>query len=209
MASDHFRIHRPKSNDDATAEEVQRVAFVSFDIVGHSKAKDHEVQIARIKQLNALVRQTIDECGTNNIVWASGGDGGHVAFFQNAWQLRAIDLIVRLKRWSHSDGVPVRVVGHVGDVQRIEGADGRIQLVGYGINLAGRLLGEGFSSGVIASKEFKQSLEQVEPDGATFAHSRILMLRHFGPKQVHLLSVASKFGSTWDASSSERTANCS
>ena len=207
MAFDHLRIHCESSDDESPVEEIQHLAFVSFDIVGHSTVKDHKIQVRRIKQLNEIVRETIEECRAENIVWASGGDGGHVAFGHDTWQVHAVDMIVRLKVWSHAGSVPLRVVAHVGDAQRIEGADGRTQLVGQGINLAGRLLGEGRSSGVIATKEFKQSIEQAKLEGVTFSQSRVLTLRHFGPKQVFLFFVAGKFESEWDSSARDRAAN--
>ncbi len=172
--------------------------FVSCDVVGHSAVKELAVQRRRLEAINALVRAAIQRSEPGSVVWASGGDGGHVAFFHDDWPRAAIDLVVGLHHWARDQDIPLRLAVHHGEVDRIEGADGRVQLVGEGINLAGQLLAAAFPQGVLASAAFKEAVEAAGFQACTFHHPRILRPRHFPPQLVYLLSVPGQLDSFWD-----------
>lgn len=58
---------------------VESLGFVSCDIVSHSAEPELGVQLERFRALNRFVREVLDRLGPDRVVWASGGDGGHVA----------------------------------------------------------------------------------------------------------------------------------
>lgn len=59
-------------------------AIVSCDIVGHSLA-DMQHQLSQIVDINNIVGQVIAACGEKDVVWASGGDGGHVELVERRY----------------------------------------------------------------------------------------------------------------------------
>ena len=84
---------------------VQDFSFVACDIVGHSGEPDLQRQIDRIRGLNVIVDEVLTSASPGTTVWASGGDGGHVAISNPNWLDTALDLICRLRDWSISNGV--------------------------------------------------------------------------------------------------------
>lgn len=178
---------------------MQSAAFVSCDIVGHSGVKDIGVQCERIFEINALVKRTLENCGPD-AHWASGGDGGHTVLCQQAWSKAAIPHLAALREWSVSKQVPLRIAAHFGEVDRIEGADGRVQFVGDGINFSGRLLEVAHPTGIVISEAFKAALEREDVADLLIAQSRVLCLRNFGAQRVYLLSIPGKVSSHWDRS---------
>jgi hypothetical protein len=177
---------------------MPRLGFVSCDIVGHSAVKDLGVQRRRLEGINALVRDVLERSGPAGAVWASGGDGGHVAFCRDDWPAAAAQCLIQFRQWAHAEGVSLRLVGHSGDVDRVEGADGRVQLVGDGINLAGRLLAQAFPQGVLATAPFKEALDRAAVPGLLAHDPRVVRLKHFPPQPVYLLSAPGQFESHWD-----------
>jgi CRP-like cAMP-binding protein len=168
--------------------------FVSCDIVGHSGETDLELQQERVAAINRLVRDAIAS-SAGDLVWASGGDGGHVAFAGEGLVRDALDLIVSLRRWSAEAGVPLRVVASYGEAMRVTGADGRPQLVGHGINFAGGLLRHGHAQTVLASRRFREVVEAAAVEGVRFHDEAVLVLPFFGAQEVWALSVAGAFES--------------
>jgi hypothetical protein len=176
---------------------VQPFAFVSCDIVGHSAEKDLAVQLNRIRAINDVVRAVIGRAGSGQVVWASGGDGGHVALGMPDWPQVALDFLTRLRAWSVEAGLLLRLTAHYGEVDQCEGAEGRVQLVGPGINLAGRLLRHGGQGRVVVSEAFRAAAMAALPE-ARFHGDRLIGLDHFPPQRLFLLSVAGRWESAWD-----------
>jgi len=177
---------------------VQRVGFVSCDIIGHSREKDLRVQIERIGRLNRVVGETIAACGPENIYWASGGDGGHVGFLMPDWAEPAVGLMVRLREWSRETELPLRLSGHCGDVEWVDGAPGRREMVGDGINLAGRLLDYSDHNAVIASAPFADAVLQAGVPGVQFHDPVLVQPKYFPPGKIYLASVEGRFRSAWE-----------
>jgi Cyclic nucleotide-binding domain len=174
-----------------------QVTFVGCDIVGHSSVKDPIVQLNRIGMLNNIIKRTIELCRPSDIQWLSGGDGGYLLFFQPDWQEPAVRLITALREWSAHDSILLRVVGHRGPICRIEGADGRMDVLGDGINLAGRILQNCFPDGVIVSETFGDDVARAGIAGVELHDCRSIYLRYFGPQKLRLLSVSGEFQSAW------------
>lgn len=136
--------------------EPDLVTIVSCDIVGHTLADERD-QVTRVTAINGIVAETIASCSEGDVVWASGGDGGHVVFRQEAWELPAIDLALGLQTWSLHERVPLRITCHRGSVSHISGADGRVQPVGSAINDAGTLLAK-VDEGIVTSDAFRRAV---------------------------------------------------
>jgi class 3 adenylate cyclase len=167
----------------------QHVALVSCDIVGHSAVSDQLVQLRRITQLNEVVRAALVRERPGQAVWASGGDGGHALFFREDWVGSAVRLISQLRRWALDEAVPLRITGHLGDVVTFEGADGRPQPVGDGINEAGAILELGSQMGIVVSEEFRQGVERNSVGTVQFHDERDLLLRGRLAQRLVLMSL--------------------
>lgn len=179
-------------------------AFVSCDLIAHSAEPSLAVQAERVTSINRIVAEILQLDSAGEIIWASGGDGGHVAFPIDSDLTVAVRLIVALRNWSIQAKANLRIIAAVGPAQSLEGADGRIQLVGHGINLAGRLLPFGAQSRVVVTREFARAAEKVETAPFRVHNSRIIEPRNFAWQEVHLLSVHNQFESTWEDIPSDR-----
>ena len=176
---------------------VKRFSFVSCDIVGHSAQESLAVQAARVAAINAIVRKVIQKSAPCCVVWASGGDGGHVAIGIDQPKNLALELIADLRKWSVEENLRLRISAHVGDVEEMEGADGGIQLVGHGINLAGRLLEYADQDRVVVSESFRELYQSNELQGLRFHSYKTVVPKYFAVNTIYLLSVRGEFESSW------------
>lgn len=172
-------------------------ALISCDIVGHSSAPlDRQRQ--RVSELNELVRSVIDHHGPDAVLWASGGDGGHVVFSASDWQRPAIAFARRLRRWAIDAHTPLRLAGHYGTITSIVGADGRNQPVGDAINTAGRILALTSASGMAVSTDFRRQFEDPQAVGVEFHSERTLPTKGGGRIELCLMSIGGSVPrSTW------------
>lgn len=174
--------------------------FVSCDIVGHSDESNLDAQRKKIAAINAIVSDALAARSAGNVIWASGGDGGHVAFPTDSAMRSAMDLIFALRNWSLRSAVPLRITANLGLAEVIQGAGGGPQLVGHGINFAGRLVPFGGPSRVVVTEGFRRLMRQYQTGEINFHDERVIYLKHFQPERVCLLSATGQFVSTWDAS---------
>ena len=172
--------------------------FVSCYIVAHLSQNDVSVQKEHVFLINKIVNEILRQTTDDGLVWASGGDGGHHAFPINSRLQFAIELITLLRGWSLECKVPLKITACHRPVDIIEGADGRIQLVGHGINLAGRLLLIGGPSFVIVTEAFCEHLKDQIDAGIKFHDKRLVTLKNFASQEVYLLSVENVFESRWE-----------
>ncbi len=170
-------------------EGPRNAVFVSCDIVSHGDDPDHSHQVARIKSLNACIADVCRERFGRNVIWASGGDGGHLAVFSDDQCEFGLGFIARLYGWaaetrygSGDEPVSLRLTAHFGPVSVIRGADGREELVGDGINLCGSLLKFGRPSVVLATSAFRDLCESGRSAGGDFAP----LTRFHREQQVYL-----------------------
>jgi hypothetical protein len=171
--------------------------FVSCDIIGHSSDSNLRLQIERVYELNELVGRVLESPAGEGAIWASGGDGGHLALRPNSAATTALELLAALREWSTNTNVPLRLAAHVGPAAAIHGADGRVQLVGDGINMCGHLLDFGSNSAVIVSRSFRLFIERTGMLTASFAGPVQVYLKQRMPYSVYLLSVQDRFTSEW------------
>jgi hypothetical protein len=176
---------------DAVQTDKCEVSIVSCDILGHSVTSDED-QIMRVAAINEIVADAITSAPQNKVIWASGGDGGHVAFRQAAWQEPALRLITQLHTWATEVDVPLRITGHRGPASPLLGADGRTQLVGVGMNYAGWLLRQVTREGVVVSDAFRRAIEHTSDAPAIVFHDpRLIPNIEFEPQLLYLMSTGS------------------
>ena len=175
-----------------------RGGFVSFDIVGHTSQHSRTRQVRHVEAMNRIVAEALAS-GDPAPVWASGGDGGHVAFWHEGWAADAIRLIQELRLWSDAAEVLLRVTANVGQFTLLE-IGRQVQVVGSGINMGGRLVAVGFSCGVLVTDEFARAVQAAGVAGVELEGPRALPLRDFGCVPVHLLSMPQHFDSDWGSS---------
>src|SRR5262245_52733276 len=184
------RSENPGSTmDRLSPPDAEEVAVVSCDIRGHSNTHGVE-QVRRVAAINAIVAATMRRNRPDPGVWLSGGDGGHVVFRGDQWQKSAIQLVSDLRSWARAARVGLRITGHVGRVTNIWGADGRIQVVGTGINFAGWLLRQVDNDAVVVSDAFRRA---VGTETAVNCHDERLVLdRNSEPRLLYLMSVVDR-----------------
>ena len=171
--------------------------FVSCDIVAHSAEQSLDIQIQRVTGINRIVSEILRAAPAAGIVWCSGGDGGHVAFPVGASSQIVADYILALRDWAARGKVRLRISCSHGPAESIEGADGRADLVGRGINLAGRLIRFGSESSVLATTGFRERLAPDALPALTFHDVRLMEPKTFATQEVWLLSVEGRFKSEW------------
>jgi len=177
---------------------MSQFTFISCDIVGHSAEPEVPLQVERIRGINRIIDQFLDVKDARAVIWASGGDGGHVAFAHPDRIHTALRLIFQLRAWSREAKVRLRIVANCGDADWIEGAGGIIQLVGPGINLAGRLLEYGDQDRVVATEQFAKRVEAAGISGVMFHDERTLVPKYFPPQKTMLLSIEGDIRSKWN-----------
>jgi hypothetical protein len=176
---------------------MPQFVFVSFDISSHAAVRDHGEQVRRIATLNDLVGSAIRMPENVGSLWASGGDGGHIAFTAEGAVAGVPRIIRELRKWSLELATALRVVAHVGTCSTVRGADGRTQLVGDGINLCGSLLEVASDKAIIVTASFAELFEKIPGSGLKFHDPRHVYLKHFRMTRVFLCSLEGGFESCW------------
>lgn len=177
--------------EDLAPAGAELVAIVSCDILGHSTTDGAE-QLRRVAAINEIVSAGIRAIPPERVVWSSGGDGGHIVLRGShaEWQANAIRLAWELQAWARAEHVKLRITGHVGHVWSIWGADGRVQVVGPGINFAGWLLRQFHHEAVVVSGAFRREIDpaQLELD-VRFHDERLFIDRHDKPQLLSLMTL--------------------
>lgn len=178
--------------------------LVSCDIIGHGETGSHDEQLARVRALNDCIRGVCRDYFATGAIWASGGDGGHMAFVDPAHAPVAIRLLEALFAWANGGAAgrttDLRLTAHCGPVAVIDGADGRAELAGDGINTCGSLLKFGEPETVLATAEFRDFIrarQSNEPllQRLKFGAERRIYLKHRRSTSVMPLSVEGSFTS--------------
>jgi TIR domain/Cyclic nucleotide-binding domain len=172
--------------------------FISCDIVGHSTEPNHNLQINNVVSINRIIKTILDKAKGKGLIWASGGDGGHLAFPVDSELRLAVELIIDLRIWAKNSGVALRITGCNGMAEITDGADGREQLVGQGINFAGNLLVLGGSAYVLVTEDFCDIIRHSIDEQVYFHNMQSAEIKNFGLQMVLLLSVKDLFESVWE-----------
>ena len=167
------------------SEAARNAVFVSCDIVSHGDDPDHARQLERIRSLNQCVAGVCDGRFGRDVVWASGGDGGHMAFFGEDRRQLGLALVRALHIWATTSqlgfdngGIKLRLTAHHGPVSIIQGADGRNELVGDGINVCGSLLKFAKPGVVLATGAFRDLCAGTQTETVQFGREHVVYLKH-------------------------------
>lgn len=183
--------------EDPDPDGTETVAIVSCDILGHS-TKDLSEQIRNVASINDIISAAIRRIPPEQVVWSSGGDGGHIVLRgSDDWQANAIRLAGELLTWARTEEVALRITGHVGQVKTIWGADGRTQVVGLGINFAGWLLRQLHHEAVVVSEAFREAVAPAQLEVEVRFHDERLFLDRHGKPQLLYLMALDGVESTW------------
>jgi class 3 adenylate cyclase len=177
-------------------EWPDHAAVVACDIVGHSAAGRHDTMVARVRGINQVVGAVLARHTPDTVLWASGGDGGHVLFLNKGWRPSVLDLLRDLRAWAAREEVPLRIVAHYGPIEIIPGAEGGPQPVGDAINTAAWILTRATSAGIVVSSQFREALGPAR--GVEFHDPRRLPSKQGSPQSLQLLSLSDLGGrSRW------------
>jgi hypothetical protein len=168
---------------------LQRTAaLISCDIVGHSSVDGRDAQLARVQGINHVIDEVSRKHPGMHVLWASGGDGGHVLFLDPDWQDPALEAARSLYKWSQETEVPLRIAAHVGTIAIIDRALGGEQPVGDSINTAAQILTRGSAAGIVVSSQFRDAIGRAA--GVEFHGERRLRLKHGADQELCLMSFA-------------------
>lgn len=176
-----------------TQPDLVDATIVSCDIVDHGSAPEDR-QFGSITAINELVHSVIAHCGQSRVIWASGGDGGHVAFIGEELLQATLRFAAELAEWSERDSVPLRITVHRGPVGIFQGADGRPQLFGRTMNESGSMVNFGVPGRILASSEFtryfleqRDRIDDSQLRGLVLDSERTIYLKHFNAYSLHQL----------------------
>ncbi|MCR6486871.1 TIR domain-containing protein [Amycolatopsis sp. OK19-0408] len=176
--------------EDPVPSGAETVAIVSCDILGHSITHETE-QIRRVAAINDIVAAAIREMPPEQVVWSSGGDGGHVVLRGPRRLENALRLAWALLTWARSERVKLRITGHVGHVSSVWGADGRVQVVGSAINFAGWLLRQLHHEAVVVSDAFRRAVNPAQSElEIRFHDERLFLDRNLKPQLLYLMTIS-------------------
>jgi hypothetical protein len=179
-------------------EAARNAAFVSCDIVSHGDDPDHARQLQRIRSLNDCIAGVCEGRFGREVIWASGGDGGHIALLSEDSCELSLKLLAALYRWAKESRLGIdngeiglRLTAHHGPVSIIRGADGRHELVGDGINVCGGLLIFGQPDLALATAAFRELCESHSPrdESVSFHREQQVYLKHDRAMIVMPLSI--------------------
>lgn len=188
-------LRQPMHELIARTESIESAVIVSFDIVGHG-AVETSLQERRLIALNEVVARVLD--GTRGI-WASGGDGGHLALIAPAPSV-FVDLLKRLTDWREQHHLSLRLSLHEGPIRVFPGADGRLQMVGPTINTAGTLVAACPADAIVATWQFRAwSTDRGIQDLRYAEWPRLLYPKYQQtPIALHLVSHENEVVPSWD-----------
>jgi len=169
---------------DPAAELVPGVV-VTFDIVSHA-AEPLAVQHQRIEWIAALVakyKATFPE-----IIWASGGDGGHLVQPNPKDHTFLNEILNDLVGWQDESGAALRISLNAGLVGSLSGGDGGVQLFGELINRAGHLINFSPPRSIVCSSAFREWSTSLSTPFIFGESPRIVYLKHEdSPDQLWLI----------------------
>ena len=123
-----------------------------LDLVGYSARSLNDQ--ARIKErLNTLVTRVLDTLPADSRLAIDTGDGAALCFMGDPQEaLRAAMLLRDLLAQRYGNSLPVRIGLHMGPVRVIEDVNGRVNVVGDGINVAQRIMDFAEPGQIVASR---------------------------------------------------------
>jgi|LauGreDrversion4_2_1035121.scaffolds.fasta_scaffold42634_5 class 3 adenylate cyclase len=162
-----------------------------LDLVNYSARSLNDQ--ARIKQhLNAWVSRVLESIPADSRVAIDTGDGVALCFMADPQEaLRAAMLLRDLLAQRYGHRLPARIGLHMGPVRVIEDVNGRVNVVGDGINVAQRIMGFAEPRQIVASRACFDILSRIaHGTAAQFRYAGVHEDKHGRIHELHILQDA-------------------
>ena len=159
-----------------------------LDLVGYSARSLNDQ--ARIKQrLNTLVTRVLDDIPTDTRLAIDTGDGAALCFMGDPQEaLRAAMLLRDLLAQRYGYSLPARIGLHMGPVRVIEDVNGRVNVVGDGINVAQRIMDFAEPGQIVASRACFDIMSRIaNGTAALFRYAGVQEDKHGRIHELHIL----------------------
>ena len=164
-----------------------------LDLVGYSARSLNDQ--ARIKQrLNTLVTRVLDDIPTDTRLAIDTGDGAALCFMGDPQEaLRAAMLLRDLLAQRYGHSLPARIGLHMGPVRVIEDVNGRVNVVGDGINVAQRIMDFAEPGQIVASRACFDIMSRIaNGTAALFRYVGVHEDKHGRIHELHILQDAAR-----------------
>jgi len=162
-----------------------------LDLVGYSARSLNDQ--ARIKErLNTLVTRVLDTLPADSRLAIDTGDGAALCFMGDPQEaLRAAMLLRDLLAQRYGNSLPARIGLHMGPVRVIEDVNGRVNVVGDGINVAQRIMDFAEPGQIVASRACFDIMSRIaNGTAALFRYAGVQEDKHGRIHELHILQNA-------------------
>ncbi len=159
-----------------------------LDLVGYSARSLNDQ--ARIKQrLNAWVARVLESIPEDSRLAIDTGDGAALCFMADPQEaLRAAMLLRDLLAQRYGNSLPARIGLHMGPVRVVDDVNGRVNVVGDGINVAQRIMDFAEPGQIVASRACFDILSRIAHDtAALFRYAGVHEDKHGRIHELHIL----------------------
>lgn len=164
-----------------------------LDLVGYSARTLNDQ--ARIKQrLNTLVTRVLGDIPADSRLAIDTGDGAALCFMGDPQEaLRAAMLLRDLLAQRYAHSLPVRIGLHMGPVRVVEDVNGRVNVVGDGINVAQRIMDFAEPGQIVASRACFDIMSRIaNGTAALFRYAGVHEDKHGRIHELHILQDAAR-----------------
>ncbi len=164
-----------------------------LDLAGYS-ARSLNDQV-RIKQrLNTLLTRVLGDIPADSRLAIDTGDGAALCFMGDPQEaLRAAMLLRDLLAQRYGNSLPARIGLHMGPVRVIEDVNGRVNVVGDGINVAQRIMDFAGPGQIVASRACFDIMSRITHGTATlFRYAGVHEDKHGRIHELHILQDAAR-----------------
>ena len=164
-----------------------------LDLVGYSARSLNDQ--ARIKQrLNTLVTRVLGDIPADSRLAIDTGDGAALCFMGDPQEaLRAAMLLRDLLAQRYGHSLPARIGLHMGPVRVIEDVNGRVNVVGDGINVAQRIMDFAEPGQIVASRACFDIMSRIaNGTAALFRYGGVHEDKHGRIHELHILQDAAR-----------------
>jgi class 3 adenylate cyclase len=162
-----------------------------LDLVGYSARSLNDQ--ARIKQrLTTLVTRVLETLPADSRLAIDTGDGAALCFMGDPQEaLRAAMLLRDLLAQRYGNSLPARIGLHMGPVRVIEDVNGRVNVVGDGINVAQRIMDFAEPGQIVASRACFDIMSRIaNGTAALFRYAGVQEDKHGRIHELHILQNA-------------------
>ncbi len=159
-----------------------------LDLVGYSARSLNDQ--ARIKQrLNAWVTRVLESIPEDSRLAIDTGDGAALCFMADPQEaLHAAMLLRDLLAQRYGNSLPARIGLHMGPVRVVDDVNGRVNVVGDGINVAQRIMDFAEPGQIVASRACFDILSRIAHDtAALFRYAGVHEDKHGRIHELHIL----------------------